>query len=675
MTLLRRNWHLLPYEQMLELLDMNAERLNFCLREDDFAFIKLGNVKPRCEPIRYRRPDQATAAHTARIRKIVQHHFGNLSEHDEQPRFSFIDHWKLDKPAVKHHDPSRMYEGLRVLYSYFGVFGDPLSDVTKNPYPDGLLAELAKTGINGLWMHVVLRQLAPGGDHFPEFGQGHERRLENLRRLVERGRKYGIGIYLYMNEPRAMPKSFFANHLESKGVEEGDFAAMCTSSPKVRQWMSDALDHIFSKVPHLGGVFTITASENLTFCYSRGKGEACPRCSQRSDDEVIAEVNATIESGVHRGNPQARVIAWDWGWKDHGDAPDTIARLPKNIWLMSVSEWSLPIKRGGIESLVGEHAISAVGPGPRARRHWSLAQQHGLKTVANVHVNTTCELLSVPFLPVMDLVAQHAANLSRQNIDGVMLSWSMGGYPSPNLKIFQSFSRHPDTNIDDVLNKIARERYGQHAIAGARKAWGAFSEAFGEFPYHISVLYYGPQQMGPANLLYWKPTGYRATMVGIPYDDLERWRGPYPSEVFSAQFNLLTEGWQKGLDHLEQVVGASEESKRPQATSDLRVARAAGLHFASCANQARFIVARDRLQSLKETTDQRETLCRELITLIDREIDLARHIYELTLVDTRIGFEASCHYFYVPLDIVEKVISCEDIRQQVLNECRGEKGK
>ena len=80
-----------------------------------------------------------------------------------------------------------MYEGLRVLHSYFGVFGDPLSDVTKNPYPDGLLAELAKTGINGLWMHVVLRQLAPGGDHFPEFGQGHERRLENLRRLVERG--------------------------------------------------------------------------------------------------------------------------------------------------------------------------------------------------------------------------------------------------------------------------------------------------------------------------------------------------------------------------------------------------------------------------------------------------------------------------------------------------------
>ena len=46
---------------------------------------------------------------------------------------------------------------------------------------------------------------------FPEFGADHERRLANLRILVERARKYGIGVYLYINEPRAMPASFFAN--------------------------------------------------------------------------------------------------------------------------------------------------------------------------------------------------------------------------------------------------------------------------------------------------------------------------------------------------------------------------------------------------------------------------------------------------------------------------------
>jgi len=29
---------------------------------------------------------------------------------------------------------------------------------------------------------------------------------------------------------------------------------------------------------------------------------------------------------------------------------------------MSVSEWSLPIERGGIKTTVGEYSISAVGP-------------------------------------------------------------------------------------------------------------------------------------------------------------------------------------------------------------------------------------------------------------------------------------------------------------------------
>lgn len=41
-SLLRRNWHLLPYDQLLTLLDMDRERLEFALKEDDFYSINLG---------------------------------------------------------------------------------------------------------------------------------------------------------------------------------------------------------------------------------------------------------------------------------------------------------------------------------------------------------------------------------------------------------------------------------------------------------------------------------------------------------------------------------------------------------------------------------------------------------------------------------------------------------
>ena len=327
MTLLRRNWHLLPYEQLLVLIDMTSEKLCFYLREDDVAFVKLGNVKPHCEPVQYCEPDQAVIARTEEISRIVARHFGDLSEHDEEPRFRFVDGWRsVDDLAAGRHNPDRMHEGLKCLYSYFGVFGDPLNDPTTDPYPDGMLAALADKGVNGVWMHVVLRQLAPGGECFPEFGEGHERRLDNLRRMVSRAGRFGIGIYLYLNEPRAMHLSCFEGRGEAKGVVEGEFAAMCSSSPMVRQWMSDATAHVFGEVPNLAGVFTITGSENLTFCYSHGNAEGCPRCSQRSEAEVTAEVNAVIATGVHRGNPKARVIIWDWGWNGHGVARDTRGR-------------------------------------------------------------------------------------------------------------------------------------------------------------------------------------------------------------------------------------------------------------------------------------------------------------------------------------------------------------
>ena len=125
---------------------------------------------------------------------------------------------------------------------------------------------------------------------------------------------------------------------------------------------------------------------------------------------------------------------------------------------MSVSEWSLPIERGGIRNTVGEYSLSAPGPGPRATAHWKLARERGLKTAAKLQINNTWELSAIPWLPVLDLVAEHCAGLAKQKIDGVMLSWSLGGYPSPNLLVAERFARNPQTTPDAVLDEIAAQR-------------------------------------------------------------------------------------------------------------------------------------------------------------------------------------------------------------------------
>ena len=46
LSIIRRNWHLLPYEQLLELLEWTPEQMAFVLKEDDFFWVKLGRLKP-----------------------------------------------------------------------------------------------------------------------------------------------------------------------------------------------------------------------------------------------------------------------------------------------------------------------------------------------------------------------------------------------------------------------------------------------------------------------------------------------------------------------------------------------------------------------------------------------------------------------------------------------------
>lgn len=654
-TIIRRNWHLLPYDQLLELLDMTADELDVMLREEDFLWIKLGRLKPACGRLRYVAPDDAAIKRAAEIRKVVEEEFGDGLSMRGEPRFDFVR--QLAEPIPSLTVSADSGDTLRIVYSYVAVYGDPLLNTNLNPYPDGLLQRLAASGVNGVWLQAVLRDLAPGGDAFPEFGVNHEKRLANLRAMVERAGTYGIKLYLYINEPRAMPHAFFENHADVAGVRETELTALCTSQRAVRQWMSDALAHIFREVPGLGGVYAITASENLTNCASHGDWKSCARCKDRTDGDILVEVVGAIEEGVHRGNPAAHVLISDWGWRGHGDAPDIIERLPKSVWLMSVSEWHLPIERGGIKSTVGEYSISSVGPGPRSQNHWKVARATGLKLGTEIQFNNTCEIASIPYLPVMDLVAEHCKNLAPSKLDALFIGWTMGGYPSPNLRVPQLMARSPEATVDAVLNEIAIDRFGSDGAPHARKAWSLTSEAFREYPFHISVVYTSPVQWGAANPLYSERTGYGATMWGIPYDDLTTWRGPYPPEIFAEQFEKVANGWKPGLAELQVAVQKTPADRRANAESDLRLARAAGIHFESVANQARFVIARDALAEATQDTGK-QRLIDQIRSVLESEIALARELYALTRADSRIGFEPSCHYFYLPLDLVEKVINC-----------------
>ena len=569
----------------------------------------------------------------------------------------------------------------RYVYSYFSLYGDPLIEPNVDSLPDGFLERLARAGLNGVWLQGVLRSLAPS-QIFPEFGAGSETRLQNLKRLVDRAERYGVSVYLYLNEPRAMPGEFFSRHPEIKGTYDADsphFFAMCTSTPQVRQWLTESLEHIFSKVPGLGGIFCITASENLTNCFAHGHAEHCPRCSQRDGSEVVAEVIQTFRDGVRRSSDKAKVIAWDWGWgADWGrngaiiydvnaqanarypDSRRVIQSLPHDVAVMSVSEWAEPTDRGGFPTTVGEYSISVVGPGPRAVQNWDLAKQRGLFTLAKVQWSNTWEISAVPYIPVPNLIAEHCERLVKADIQGLLTSWTVGGYPSPNCEVAKEyyFSNPPDSG--QVLRNLAVRRYGREAAPNILDAWEAFSTAFVEYPMEGGELvYHIPTQHGPSNLLRLHPTGYKAAMMLFPYDDYRKWVGLYPVTTVQKQFAKMAQLWKPGLDHFRKALPLVEEHKKKMAQNDFGIAETCYLHFQSVANQIGFYLLRDEWKQAKPSG--RPMIEARMAELAEEEIQLAKRQFLIARHDSTIGYEASNHYYYRPLDLMEKVLNCHQI--------------
>jgi hypothetical protein len=442
---------------------------------------------------------------------------------------------------------------------------------------------------------------------------------------------------------------------------------MCTSTAVVRDWIRASLAHVFHHAPRLGGVFSITMSENHTNCFSHGGAwgdrypvaSGCPRCSKRKGGEVLAELLTTFRDGIRHESKSAKVISWDWGW-GNPLAADLIPRLPKDTMFMSISEWSAPVFRGGVHTSVGEYSISVVGPGPRATANWKLAKEAGLGAMAKTQFNNSWEISAVPYIPVLPLIVEHCERLASAGVNGVLESWTCGGYPSPNLRAAAEYAYQPSPAREQVLKQQATLMYGADGAAQALAAWRKFSDAFVEFPYGVAI-YTVPTQHGPANLLRIQPANLKPTVILFPYDGYKTWSGAYPPEVAESQFRKLAEKWKEGLPLLGEAAKRAPASSRSTVERELAIANTCRHHFQSTANQFEFYRLRDSLATLPPA-EQRRARAR-MAELAQDEMELSKQQYFIARNESLIAYEASNHYYYTPLDLVEKMLNCDFVKR------------
>ena len=375
-----------------------------------------------------------------------------------------------------------------MIFSYCGLYATVLDRDIDISFPDKLLKAYSDGGINAVWLPVVLYQMV----EFPfdkSYSKGYEKRRENLKKLIEKAKKYGIKVFLYLNEPRCMPVDFFDKHPELLGKTIGSNGSLCTSVPDVMDYLRFAVEDLCRAVPDIGGFFAITTSENLTNCKSVRSDSECERCKDVPLYKLIADVLTAISESSRKVNPDIHLFAWLMGWfMPVEESQKCIDLLPKEVTVLCISEERKAFNIGGVEGKISDYSMSIPGPGEAAKQLWSYAKSKGHQTCAKVQVNDTWECSTMPFLPVFDLIREHMTALKKENVDHLMLSWTLGGYPSINLKVAAKCLENPS---EEAYNELLKEEYGDYWQT-VKKAAKEFSDAFREFPFHIRNLYFGP---------------------------------------------------------------------------------------------------------------------------------------------------------------------------------------
>jgi hypothetical protein len=567
----------------------------------------------------------------------------------------------------------KMYRIWRHPNSKFGVFSnrqDELQDETvtaNSTYSDDKLAEIATSGFNGIWVHGLLHNMIHG-DNFPEFGINSDVHLTNMNALIARASKHNIKVFLYMQPPRAIPienKKFWNNHLDVAGecTEQKEdnsnrdikLRSLCTSTPKVRQYLESALANLTEALPDLGGYIFISASEYAAHCYSRRNCRPdnpkpkrknfdpvpvqCPNCSLREPEEVIIELLSTLRNGIRKQSPDIPIIFWNWSWTMYVDPPcrEIISQLPQDTCLLAGFERGGKMEiYGHGEQLIDEYSLSYAGPSEQFIESMQLAQQRGLEIMPKLQIGTTHELASVVSLPLLGNVFKKANFIRKNKLKGFMGCWNFGNQQSANTVGFNYFCSQecPDDEHQALMIFAASYLTGCDAEKVV-KAWQKFEKAMRYFPFCIPFLYMAPTNYALAMLpkpgkLSSKSAG-RSWLMDERGDDLSAAITDFSLTEIIDNFDTLNKIWEQGVYLLQNSLTNADHAN---AKNELDNAEICGAVWRSTNNAFKLYELRLNWQDENYP---------EYYKIIKNELANVAHILPIVSRDSRQGFHIEAH--------------------------------
>ncbi|MHB8997685.1 MAG: hypothetical protein ACYC63_20760 [Armatimonadota bacterium] len=560
-------------------------------------------------------------------------------------------------------------------------------------YHDNLLMRMAEHGFNGIWLRGSFRHFAKVSV-FPEFGANSDVILSRLRGLAQRAARFGIKVFLYLNEPLGIAEhdDFFKKYPQCKGSISTykPMVNLCTSTPEIKTYLKESSQYILTKVPELAGYVMITASEYPSHCWCRtgidpenpdkqlGEVSTCPRCVNRTPQEVVGEVVSLIREGAVSVNPDFEIIAWNWSWRMWEEDPQigVLKALPKETIVMGDYERGEPAEALGFPYTNDEYNIKVVGPSARFRGVADFILSENRPVYARIQIGTTHENPDIPYLPVPQKIADKYLSLPKAGVTGMMTCWNFGNMPCLGTEIAGEFNWSPQPTVEQGLRAIASRHFGESVADEVVAAWEIMSRAHDDFPGSIPVMYVGPISRGPNFPFVFDQIDRRFPNSWLLDKEIEGdhldWASPFgPEKVLECYRSEVAKG-SKAVQALDAAIAKLEGEDQRRLTIETGVMKFHLIQTTSAANVVDFLLRRNEFYAAKDKSeklallDRIEAICRE-------ELENAPLAIPLLQNDPRLGWHGEAYGYMINVPDIETKL--ESLRKLIEERLPQERAK
>ncbi len=546
-------------------------------------------------------------------------------------------------------------------------FGDELSDDI-DYYPEEYLNRLMHDGANGVWIYTRFSDILPSSI-IAEHGKGYEPRIAKLNRVIEKCRRYGIGVYVFAIEPVALNETLAKKYPELCGAPtHSNQTTFCANSEMGKAFCKEAGERLLQLAPGLRGFISITYGERQTSCSSSPEYYKCPRCGHKSHGEVLSAALEALRSGVRDINPNFETVSWTYGARERmvrsddwrKDIRDYVRYSPSDVMLCQNFEDI------GFEEQLGElrmgedYWLSYIGPSELFEITAKEALATGKHMFAKMQVCCSHEIASVPYVPVPGLIFKKYKAAHELGVEGVMQCWYFGNYPCMMSKAAGELAFEDFTDEDKFLEGLAGIYWGRSKAPAVVKAWKAFEASYRQYPLNIMFSYYGPMHDSVVWKLALKPKNFSLarTWQGIDPIDGDRigeslLNGHTLDEALTL-LNRMCDNWDDGMEAFAAVESENEDEFEQRS-----VAETIQLLFASGRNILEFYKLREMLG--RKIGDAGEILAR-MRDIVESEIENSRAMIPLCENDNRLGYHSEAEGFkFFPAKLEDRITQLEEL--------------